>query len=358
MFRILGISYVGWICAWWSTISIWCVYVLDMGVCASSGSVGFWPIIPAALRSLLRSHAHIWHSFPDMITIHLPLWVWLYGIFPSFPSGTGATFQNWTTSPPPPPPQLSPHPTPTPSSPPTLLSPYPTPTPPSSRFLLPWNWNPLVQPFFPPESAVCVCRHDWVIWQRHLFNDLPPGWGRKGKGGVVCCGGRVGGYMRKEGAMKFYLCSARFLPSFYLSSIFSWRNLTRGINCWLLHSHSWSSYNFSGNFKGSLCDRLVYLCFVPHAVQYLRCDFDSLLQQLPQPMLTNIMKAPEVRICPPIPRSAGTVGSISILVIFFFFFKIRNWVSKAAEVQQQWRNCSFLCPMLCKMKWCGEYRML
>lgn len=73
MFQILGISYVGWICAWWSTISIWCVYVLNMGVCSSSGSVGFWPIIPAALRSQLRSHAHIWHSFPDMITIHLPL---------------------------------------------------------------------------------------------------------------------------------------------------------------------------------------------------------------------------------------------------------------------------------------------
>lgn len=25
---------------------------------------------------------------------------------------------------------------------------------------------------FPPESAVCVCRHDRVIWQRHLFSDL------------------------------------------------------------------------------------------------------------------------------------------------------------------------------------------
>lgn len=45
-----------------------------MGVCASSGSVGFWPISSAALRSLLCSHAHIWHSFPDMITIHLPVW--------------------------------------------------------------------------------------------------------------------------------------------------------------------------------------------------------------------------------------------------------------------------------------------
>lgn len=30
-----------------------------MGVCASAGSVGFWPIIPAALRSLLRSHTNI-----------------------------------------------------------------------------------------------------------------------------------------------------------------------------------------------------------------------------------------------------------------------------------------------------------
>lgn len=99
MFQILGTSSVGWICVWWSTINIWCVHVLDMGVCASSGSVGFWSIIPAALRSQLRSHAHIWHSFPDMITIHLPLWVWLHRIFPSLPSGTEATFQKWTTHP-------------------------------------------------------------------------------------------------------------------------------------------------------------------------------------------------------------------------------------------------------------------
>lgn len=62
----------GWICARWRT-----VYVVCMGVCASAGSVGFWPIIPAALRSQLSSHAHFWHSFLDMITIHLPLWVWL-----------------------------------------------------------------------------------------------------------------------------------------------------------------------------------------------------------------------------------------------------------------------------------------
>ena len=79
--------------------AVWCVYVLDMGVCASSGSVGFWTIIPTALRSQLRSHAHFWHSFPDMITIHLPLWVWLHGIFPSLPSGTGTMFQKWTAHP-------------------------------------------------------------------------------------------------------------------------------------------------------------------------------------------------------------------------------------------------------------------
>lgn len=173
MFQIRRISYVGWICAWWSTISIWCVYVLDMGVCASSGSVGFWPIIPAALRSQLCSHAHIWHSFPDMITIHLPLWVWLRRIFPSFPSGTGATFQKWTARPTTPyslffiPP---PHPV---SLPPHCLLLIPPPL--QRRFLLPCNRNPLVQPFFPLESAVCVCRHDWVIWQRHLFSDLPLG---------------------------------------------------------------------------------------------------------------------------------------------------------------------------------------
>lgn len=169
MFQILGISYVGWICAWWSTISIWCLYVLDMGVCASSGSVGFWPIIPAALRSQLRSHAHIWHSFPDMITIHLPLWVWLRRIFPSFPSGTGATFQKWTTYPstpyslflipPPHPVSLPPH---------CLLIPPPSSTDSCCLAIGILQYNP----FFPPESAVCVCRHDWVIWQRHLFSDL------------------------------------------------------------------------------------------------------------------------------------------------------------------------------------------
>lgn len=144
---------MGYICTWWSTVNIWCVYVLDMGVCASSGSVGFWPIIPAALRSQLRSHAHIWHSFPDMITIHLPLWVWLRGIFPSFPSGTEATFQKWTTYT---------------SNPPnpllysltrsslfhthflfhlTVSSLYQPPL--RCGFLLPCNRNPLVQPFFP-----------------------------------------------------------------------------------------------------------------------------------------------------------------------------------------------------------------
>ena len=60
------------------------------------------------------------------------------------------------------------------------------PPPLQRRFLLPCNRNPLVKPFFsPPESAVCVCRHDWVIWQRHLFSDLLLGWGRKGRNGGV-----------------------------------------------------------------------------------------------------------------------------------------------------------------------------
>lgn len=165
MFQILGISNVGWICAWWSTINIWCVYVLDMGVCASSGSVGFWPIIPAALRSQLRSHAHIWHSFPNMITIHLPLWVWLRRRFPSFSSRVGATFQKWTTCPTTTPDLLFFTPTTT-----TSLSP-PHPLPPQHRFLLPCNKNPLVEPFF-PLSQLFVCRHHWVIWQQHLFSDL------------------------------------------------------------------------------------------------------------------------------------------------------------------------------------------
>lgn len=66
------------------------------------------------------------------------------------------------------------YPTPTPRFPSTPLSP-PYTTPLQHGFLLPCNRNPLVQPFFPPESAVCVCRHDWVIWQRHLFSDLPLG---------------------------------------------------------------------------------------------------------------------------------------------------------------------------------------
>lgn len=66
------------------------------------------------------------------------------------------------------------YPTPTPRFPSTPLSP-PYTTPLQRRFLLPCNRNPLVQPFFPLESAVCVCRHDWVIWQRHLFSDLPLG---------------------------------------------------------------------------------------------------------------------------------------------------------------------------------------
>ena len=132
---------------WWSTISVWCVYVLNMGVCASSGSMGFWTIIPAALRSQLLSHAHIWHSFPDMITIHLPLWVWLRRIFPSFPSGIGATFQKWTAHPTTPLLALL-YPTPTPCFPSTPLSP-PYTTRLQHRFLLCCNRNPLLQPFFP-----------------------------------------------------------------------------------------------------------------------------------------------------------------------------------------------------------------
>lgn len=53
------------------------------------------------------------------------------------------------------------------------------------RFLLLFNRNPLVQPFnSPPESAVCVCWSDWVIWQWHLFCDLLLGLGRKGRDGA------------------------------------------------------------------------------------------------------------------------------------------------------------------------------
>lgn len=152
-------------------------------MCASSGSVGFWPIIPAALRSQLRSHAHIWHSFLNMITIHLPLWVWLCGIFPSFPSGTGATFQKLTT-----------HPISTTATPYSLCF-IPPPhcllliPPPPAQIPAALQLESSGTTLFPPESAVCVCRHDWVIWQRHLFSDLPLGWGRKGRNG----GGGDGG---------------------------------------------------------------------------------------------------------------------------------------------------------------------
>lgn len=194
MFQILGISYVGWICAWWSTINIWCVYVLDMGVCASSGSVGFWPIIPAALRSQLRSHAHIWHSFLDMITIHLPLRVWLCGIFPSFPSGTGATFQKWTARP---------TAATTPYSlvfilslPPHCLLLVQPPSTDSCCFATGILWyNP-----FPPWVS-CLCLQTWL---GHLavtsFHWPPARIGKEGEG--------WGDKMSKEATMKLYLTTA------------------------------------------------------------------------------------------------------------------------------------------------------
>lgn len=121
--------------------AVWCVCVLEMGVCASSGSVGFWPIIPTALRSQLRSHAHFWHSFPDMITIHLPLWVLAprnISIIPEW---------NWNNVPEmnsaPPCSVFSPRP---PCS--TPLSP-PHTTHLQHRFLLSCRKNPPVRPFSP-----------------------------------------------------------------------------------------------------------------------------------------------------------------------------------------------------------------
>lgn len=141
-----------WICAWWSTVGICCVYVLDMGVCASSGSVGFWPIIPAALRSQLRSHAHIWHSFPDMITIHLPLRVWLRAVFPSFPCGTAATSQKCTTHPPAPPYSIffNPHPHLDPLPPHCPLHTPGPPPPPPARIPAALQWESSGTAPFPP----------------------------------------------------------------------------------------------------------------------------------------------------------------------------------------------------------------
>lgn len=145
-------------------------------MCASSGSVGFWPIIPTALRSQLRSHAHFWHSFPDMITIHLPLWVWLHRIFPSFPSGTGTMFQKRTAHP----------------CTPLLCLLYSTPllhpsvfshtTHLQHRFLLSCRKNPPAQPFSPLSQLFVSAGMIGVIWQRHLFIDLLLGWGRKEEG--------------------------------------------------------------------------------------------------------------------------------------------------------------------------------
>lgn len=45
------------------------------------------------------------------------------------------------------------------------------PRPPPAQIPAALQWESLYSPF-PPESAVCVCRHDWVIWQWHLSTDL------------------------------------------------------------------------------------------------------------------------------------------------------------------------------------------
>lgn len=219
MFQILGISYVGWICAWWSTINIWCVYVLDMGVCASSGSVGFWPIIPAALRSQLRSHAHIWHSFLDMITIHLPLRVWLCGIFPSFPSGTGATFQKWTARPTATTPyslvfilSLPPH---------CLLLVQPPPTD-SCCFATGILWyNP------PPPWVSCLCLQTWL---GHLavtsFHWPPARIGKEGEGWGI-----------RWAKKQLLNCISLLLVVWSSMMEIDCKALQRGSDCWFLHSN-------------------------------------------------------------------------------------------------------------------------
>lgn len=95
-------------------------------------------------------------------------------------SGTEATFQKWATHPSTATPCLLvfiPHPV---SLPPHCLLLIQAPSSTDSCCLaigiLGYNLF-----FFPPESAVCVCRHGWVIWQWHLITDLLLGYGRKGR---------------------------------------------------------------------------------------------------------------------------------------------------------------------------------
>lgn len=154
---------------------------LDMGVCASSGSVGFWPIIPASSQ-VTAQFSRTYLAFLPRHDYHTPstpvLAMWNISIIPEWnwsqvSEMNGSPQHPFTHS------SLS-HPcTLFPFRPTVSRSYYSPPAQiPAVLQLESSGPNPL-----PPESAVCVCRRDRVIWQRHLFGDLLLGWGRKGRDG-------------------------------------------------------------------------------------------------------------------------------------------------------------------------------
>lgn len=125
-----------------------------------------------------RSHAHIWHSFPDMITIHLPLLGLDYtpniSIIPEW---------NWSSVP-----EMSNPLTPLlllQLAPPLSIWPHclflmkpivlvllPTPSGEDFEGLIGKKGILWSGPFSPWVSCLCLCRCDGVIWQQQLSTDL------------------------------------------------------------------------------------------------------------------------------------------------------------------------------------------
>lgn len=170
MLQILGMSYVGWVHAWWSTISIWCVYEFGYGcvcflwVCGilahNSCSSQVTAQFSRTYLAFLPRHDYHTPSTPVLAMWNIsiiPEWNWSQvsemNSSPQHPfthsslSHPCTLFPFWRT---------------------VSRSYYSPPAQiPAVLQLESSGPNPL-----PPESAVCVCRRDRVIWQRHLFGDL------------------------------------------------------------------------------------------------------------------------------------------------------------------------------------------
>lgn len=147
MFQILGISYVGWICAWWSTISIWCVYgcVCFLWVCGilAHNSCSSQVTAPFSRTYLAFLPRHDYHT-PST----LGLATQNISIIPEW---------NWSNVP-----EMnnSPHHHP------LLALLYPTPTPHPTPISLPPHCLLLIPP---PSSTDSCCLAIGILWYNPFF---------------------------------------------------------------------------------------------------------------------------------------------------------------------------------------------